>query len=123
MLRGMGHPREARGCLAHWTKGRSRGELEVVPMWEASFVVQVFKTFDEQPWCLYDSVVSVADSSVCHTNIVSIETRHLDLLDRYGDTIWMRRASELAHIHSAELSAILKSPLAELLSPLYGTEE
>ena len=42
ILRGMGHPAEARGCLAHWTKGRGRKELEVVPIWKPSFVVRVF---------------------------------------------------------------------------------
>jgi uncharacterized protein len=122
ILRGMGHPAEARGCLAHWTKGRGREELEVVPIWKPSFVVRVFEIFDKQPWDIYDSVVSVADSSVRHTEIVSIECRHQDLFDRYGDSIWMRRAAELAHIHATELSDILKSPVAELLSPLYGTE-
>ena len=122
MLRGMGHPAEARGCLSHWTKGRQREELEVVPLWKSSFVDQVFDIFTTDPWTLYDSIVSVADSSVCHTEIVSLEARHQDLLDRYGDSIWMRRASELAHIHANELSDILKSPVAELISPLYSTE-
>lgn len=122
MLRNAGHPDEARGCLSHWTKGRKRDELEVVPLWKSDFIDRVFENFTTQPWMLSDSVISVADSSVCHTTIVSIETRHQDLLDRYGDSIWMRRAAELAHIHAAELSAILKSPVAELIEPLYSTE-
>jgi DNA-binding PucR family transcriptional regulator len=85
-------------------------------------VARVYEVFEQRPWDLYDSVVSAADSSVRHTEIVSIEDRHQDLLNRYGDSVWMRRAAELAHIHATELSDILKSPVAELISPLYGTE-
>jgi len=122
MLRGLGHAPEARGCLAHWTKGRRQEELDVVQMWKPSFVARVYEVFEQRPWDIYDSVVSAADSSVRHTEIVSIEARHQDLFDRYGDSIWMRRAAELAHIHATELGDILKSPVAELISPLYGTE-
>jgi len=94
----------------------------VVQMWKPSFVARVFEVFEQRPWDIYDSVVSAADSSVRHTEIVSIEARHQDLFDRYGDSVWMRRAAELAHIHATELGDILKSPVAELISPLYGTE-
>ncbi|MDP6964173.1 MAG: HDIG domain-containing protein, partial [Planctomycetota bacterium] len=122
MLRAKGYPDEARACLAHWTKGRTREELAAVPLWKPKFVDRVFDIFEAQAWDIYDSIVSVADSSVCHTTIVSVEKRHQDLLDRYGDSIWMRRAAELAHIHCEELSAILKSPVAVTLSQLYGTQ-
>lgn len=119
LARAHGHALEGRGCLAHWLKGRAPEELRGGRLTDA-FIGRAFAVFEQDPWCLADSVVSLADSCVQHTTIVSLEARHADLLRRYGDSLWMRRAAELAGQHAAEVSAALGSPVEELLAPLHG---
>lgn len=119
LLKNMGHLDEARGCLSHWIKGRNYEEMLQEPLWKKSLIDYVFGVYKKKPWGISDAIISFADSSVCHTSIVSIKERHQDLIKRYGDSAWLRRAAELAQIHADEISAIIKSPVSNLIEPLY----
>lgn len=119
LVRAHGHAREARGCLAHWLKGRAPEELRGGRLTDA-FIGRAFAAFEAEPWSLQDSVVSLADSCVRNTTIVTLQERHADLFTRYGDSRWMRRAAELAEQHAAEIGAALGSPVEEILAPLHG---
>jgi putative nucleotidyltransferase with HDIG domain len=120
LVRARGHPAAARGCLTHWIKGRSADELLHGGRLKPGFVGRVFEAYGSVPWSLQDSVMSFADSSVAHTTIVPLAQRHADLVARYGDSRWMRRAAELAEAHAAEIGAALGFPVARLLEPLHG---
>lgn len=120
MVRAEGHPLAARGCLTHWLKGRRREELHGDGRLAPRFVERAFAALEERPWSLQDSVMSVADSCVRNTTIVTLDERHADLLARYGDSPWLRRAWQLARQHAEELSAALGSPVEEILAPLHG---
>lgn len=120
MLRELGHPESGRGCLTHWLKGRSLDEVRESPAWKPSLAERAFAALDPTGWQLLDSVLSFADSSVQHTTIVPINERHQDLLDRYGDSRWLRRAAELGEQHGAEIAAALGFPVERLLTPLFG---
>lgn len=120
MVRALGFPREARGCLTHWLKGREPGELLGSGRLKPGFVDRAFAPFATEPWALQDSVMSLADSCVMNTTIVPLALRHEDLLVRYGDSAWLRRAWELAERHAEDVSAALRFPVEELLAPLHG---
>ena len=120
LLRAQGFPRAGRGCLTHWLKGREPDEVLASPLFRPGIVAQAYAALGPEGWTLSDSVLSIADSSVRHTTIVSVRSRHRDLLERYGDSTWLRRAEELAHGHAAEVGAALGFPVEELLAPLYG---
>jgi hypothetical protein len=120
MLRERGHADAGRGCLTHWLKGRSFEEVRDATTWEPSLAEKAFAALEPHPWDLLDTVLSFADSSVQHTTIVPFQDRHQDLLDRYGDSTWLRRATELATAHGAEIDAALGFPVETLLSPLFG---
>ncbi len=120
ILRALGHADAGRGCLTHWLKGRHPDELLTTPLFRRGIVDQAYAALEPEGWSLGDSVLSIADSSVQHTTIVSVHSRHRDLIDRYGDSHWLRRAEELAHAHAAEVGAALGFPVEELLAPLYG---
>lgn len=120
LVRAHGHPLEARGCLAHWLKGRGPEELLRDGRLAPGFVERAFAIFGERPWSLQDSVVSLADSCVRDTTIVTLDERHEDLLRRYGESRWMRRAWELARRHGEEVTAALGFPFEEILAPLHG---
>ena len=120
LMRSLGEEAAGRGCLTHWLKGRSHEEVAAVTYWRRTHADRVFQALSSHPWDLLDTVLSYADSSVQHTTIVPIEQRHADLLERYGESTWMRRAVELAEAHGAEIDAALGFEVAELLSPLFG---
>ena len=54
------------------------------------------------------------DATLALENARDVYTRRSE-----GISIWV---VESAHIHATELGDILKSPVAEIISPLYGTE-
>ena len=120
LLRSLGHTPQARGCLTHWIKGRSFDEVVAEKVFEPAFVDKVFEALGAEEWCIGDSVVSVADSSVTHTTIVPIAQRHAELIQRYGDSSWVRRAGELAEGHAKHLEQHLKQPVNQLLAQLHG---
>jgi len=120
MMRARGFEAEGRGCLTHWLKGRSRQEVDSATRWQPKITDSAFEALGSAPWQLLDSILSFADSSVQHTTIVPIQQRHQDLLDRYGDSTWLRRAAELGEQHGEEIAAALGFPVEELLSPLFG---
>jgi len=120
MLRSRGFAATGRGCITHWLKGRPREEVLKSARWSTAVTEAAFEVLDEQPWQLLDSVLSYADSSVQHTTIVPMAARHQDLLERYGESTWLRRATELAEQHGAEITAALGFPVETLLSPLFG---
>lgn len=120
LVRAHGDALAARGCLTHWLKGRERGELLRGGKLAPGFVERAFAALEETPWSLQDSVMSLADSCVMNTTIVPLDERHADLLRRYGDSRWLRRAWELARAHADEIAAALGSPLEEILAPLHG---
>lgn len=120
MMRARGFEIAGRGCLTHWLKGRSREEVLTATRWNTSITESAFDALGPEPWCLSDSVLSFADSSVQHTTIVPIAERHQDLLERYGDSLWLRRAAELGEQHGEEIAAALGFPVETLLAPLFG---
>lgn len=121
-LRSLGQAPAGRGCLAHWLKGRGAAEMAASSRLSPAFVGRVYAELGPQPWNLADSVLSLADSCVRHTTIVPLEERHRDLLLRYGDTRWMRRAWELAEQQADEIGRALHASVDEVLRPLYGDE-
>lgn len=120
LVRAHGYPREARGCLTHWLKGRAPEELAGAGRLTPGFIARAFAAYDEEPWSLADSIMSLADSCVMNTTIVTLDERHDDLLRRYGDSRWMRRAWELARHHAEEVAAALGSRVEGILAPLHG---
>lgn len=121
LLRAEGVPEAGRGCLTHWLKGRDPEEVLEAPPFREHIVAQAYEALGgPEGWTLSDSVLSVADSSVRHTTIVSVRSRHRDLIERYGDSRWLRRAEELAHRHADDVAAALGFPVEELIAPLYG---
>ncbi len=119
LLRSMGHAPEGRGCLTHWLKGRSPEEV-VAAGFRPHVVAQAFAALEPVPWDLADSALSVADSSVRHDVVVPMAERHADLLERYGDSDWLRRHAELGAAHAAAIEEVVGVPLDELLAPLHG---
>ena len=121
LLRAKGLPDAGRGCLSHWLKGRDPEEVLAAPVFRPHIVTQAYAALGGPGgWTLADSVLSVADSSVQHTTIVSVRSRHRDLIARYGDSRWLQRAEELAHQHADQVAAALGFPVEQLLEPLYG---
>lgn len=120
MMRARGFEKAGRGCLTHWLKGRSLDEVLAATRWNTSVTESAFQALEPEPWCLSDSVLSFADSSVQHTTIVPIAERHQDLLERYGESNWLRRAAELGEQHGEEIAAALGFPVETLLTPLFG---
>ncbi|HJM39193.1 MAG TPA: HD domain-containing protein [Planctomycetota bacterium] len=120
LLRSLGHESVARACLTHWFKGRDESELRASGRLKESFINNLFSALNPPEWTLGDSVISFADSCVKHATIVSLNDRHADLIERYGDSSWMRRANELAVQHGEELSSTLGQPVENLVSPFYG---
>ncbi len=119
MLRSRGLHAEARGCIGHWLKGRPAPEL-LAAGFRPAFVRRLVEAFDPESWQLSDSVVSVADASVRHSTIVSLEDREADLYERYGRSPWLQRSAELARVQAAQIEAELGEPLPRLLASLYG---
>lgn len=119
LLHAQGYAQEGRGCLTHWLKGRSQEEVAENPIWEPSLAARAFAALDPSAWELADSVLSVADSCVQHTAVVPMAQRHRDLNDRYGESVWLSRAMELAESHAADIEEALGFPLDDLLAPLY----
>lgn len=120
LVRAHGFPREGRGCLTHWLKGRAPHELAGAGRLTPGFIERAFAAFEVEPWSLADSIVSLADSCVMNTTIVTLDERHADLLARYGESRWMRRAWELARQHADEVAAALGSRVEDVLAPLHG---
>jgi len=120
LVRSHGHAREARGCLTHWLKGREPDELLLGGRLKEGFIRRTYRHFEDDPWCLQDSVMSLADSCVANTTIVTLAERHADLVVRYGASAWLRRAEELAERHAAEIGAALGFRAEDLLAPLHG---
>jgi putative nucleotidyltransferase with HDIG domain len=120
LVRSHGHAREARGCLTHWLKGREPHELLRGGRLKEGFVQRTYRQFEDAPWSLQDSVMSLADSCVANTTIVTLAERHADLVVRYGASAWLRRAEELAERHAEEISAALGFRAEDLLVPLHG---
>jgi len=118
LLKGEGFPDAGRGCLTHWLKGRSHAEVVACNLWEPALAGRAFEALGSK-WDLADSVLSVADSSVQHTTIVPMAERHADLDARYGKSVWLTRAAELAQSQAAEINDALGFSLDDLLAPLY----
>ena len=120
LLRSLGHEDSARGCLSHWLKGRTPEEVAAGQGLSEDFTQKVFTYLKPREWTLADSVISVADSSVMHTTIVPLEKRHAELLQRYGNSNWLRRAAALADSHSAQIGEALAQPTLQVLAHLHG---
>jgi len=104
MLRRRGLAHYARGCVTHWLRGLPLEEvLHLSPSAKPQFMKRVFDELDLPQMTDDDLVVSVADFSVAHTNIVPLEERERDLVVRYGDSRWLRRSAEIARAHRDEL--------------------
>ena len=121
ILADQGHASSARGCLTHWLKGRSSDELREAKI-DEDLIAQIAAALHPLHWRLADSVMSFADSSVAGRNIVSLATRHADLRDRYGDSVWMDRHEELGNRAADHVSAALGQSVDAWMAPLYDSE-
>jgi putative nucleotidyltransferase with HDIG domain len=112
MLRRRGLGEFGRGCVTHWLRGLELDEALELGRFRPRFLKRVFEELDLPRLEIDDFVVSVADFSVAHTTIVSLEEREADLVQRYGDSRWLRRNGEVARDHRALLEAWMGRPLA-----------
>ena len=118
LLRSLGLGQEGRGCLTHWLKGRSQEETVRTGRFEPDFMARVYGALDPPQWHLGDSIMSVADSSVQHSTIVPLDQRHADLLERYGESEWLRRATELGDEHACQVGAAAGKSVEEVVPHL-----
>jgi uncharacterized protein len=120
LLRRAGLERYARGCVAHWIKGRTLEEMLREGGWSPRFLRTVFETFGFPDLTLEDRVVALADSVVAHDRIVTVEERTADLVRRYGDTSFVRRNHELALGLRRDLEERMGESLERVLGGLAG---
>ncbi len=120
LLRSLGHADAGRGCLTHWLKGRTPEDLLATGHFEEKWIAQVFSSLQPPEWTLTDTLLSFADSCVKHTTIVPLAERHADLFARYGESIWMTRAQQLAQGHADALSDLFQHDVEDILRPLHG---
>ena len=90
------------------------------PSFSASFIQKVYAALDPPEWDIEDSILSIADSSVMHTTIVSLKTRHADLESRYGKSAWITRTKDLAFSQESSLSEVLGHPVEDIVKHLHG---
>lgn len=103
MLRHRGLAEYGRGCVTHWLRGLSMEEVLNMSGARPKFISRVFEELELPRLLVDDIIVSVADFSVAHTTIVSLEARESDLTARYGDSRWLRRNGELAREHRLQI--------------------
>ncbi|MGH7151159.1 MAG: HD domain-containing protein, partial [Planctomycetota bacterium] len=120
LLRRAGLERYARGCVAHWIKGRTLEEVLRDGRWSPRFLKTVFDTFGFPALTLEDRVVALADSVVAHDRIVTVEERTEDLARRYGDTPFVRRNHELSLGLRRDLEGRMGESLERVLGGLPG---
>ncbi|HBF22244.1 MAG TPA: hypothetical protein DDW23_00385 [Planctomycetes bacterium] len=120
LLKKLGKPELGRGCITHWTKGRTAAEMARNSSFSTSFIQKVYAALDPPDWNIEDSILSIADSSVMHTTIVSLKTRHTDLESRYGKSDWITRTKDLAFSQESSLSKVLGRPVEDIVKPLHG---
>ena len=118
LLRRQGLERFARGCVAHWIKGRTLEEMLRDGRWSPRFLRSVFEEFGFPELKPEDRVVALADSVVAHDRIVTVEERTADLVRRYGDGPFVRRNHELALALQREVEERMGAALEEVLAPL-----
>jgi HD domain-containing protein len=118
LMDALGHPGTGRGCLTHWLKGREPEEL-LESGFEMPLIEQAYNSLIPREWQLEDSIVSFADSSVAGAQVVPLQTRHADLSERYGASVWLDRHLELGLQHAQQISDALGHPVTELLKALY----
>lgn len=121
MLRHRGLAREGRGCVTHWLRGLDYDEILALGSIRPRFLRRVFEELDLPALGVEDHVVSVADFSVAHTTVVSLEERESDLVKRYGDSRWLRRNAAVAREHRALLESAMGRPLTEVVPDLGGS--
>lgn len=103
MLRHRGFADAGRGCITHWLRGLTIDEVLTMSGARPKFIKRVFEELDLPRMRVEDIVISVADFSVAHTTIVSLEARAEDLGLRYGNSAWLARNAELAGEHRSRI--------------------
>jgi uncharacterized protein len=122
MLRRRGLAEVGRGCVTHWLRGLGYDEILGISSMRPRFLKRVFDELDLPRLEVDDHVVSVADFSVAHTTILSLEGREADLVDRYGDSPWLRRNAAVAREHRTLLESWMGRSLA-IVVPESAREE
>ncbi|HKD99370.1 MAG TPA: hypothetical protein VKE69_00040, partial [Planctomycetota bacterium] len=115
LLRHRGLARYGRGCVTHWLRGLAFDEIVSLGRVKPRFLRRVFDELELPQLGLDDLVVSVADFSVAHTTIVTLEERERDLAVRYGESRWLRRNAEVAREHRDRIERACGKRLADLV--------
>jgi uncharacterized protein len=115
MLRHRGLAHAGRGCVTHWLRGLDYEQILTLSSIRPRFLRRVFEELDLPALAIEDHVVSVADFSVAHTAIVSLEEREADLVQRYGDSRWLRRNAAVAREHRDLLERAMGRPLTDVV--------
>lgn len=115
MLRHRGLADAGRGCITHWLRGLTIEEVLNMSQARPKFIMRVYEELNLPELVTDDIVVSVADFSVAHTSVVSLEARESDLAHRYGNSAWLRRNGELAREHRALLESWTGRPFTEIV--------
>lgn len=121
MLRHRGLASEGRGCITHWLRGLDYGEILALGSIRPRFLRRIFDELDLPHLTTDDLVVSVADFSVAHTDVVTLERREEDLTRRYGESAWLRRHGEVAREHRALLERAMGRPLTDVVPEIAST--
>ncbi|MFN0207745.1 MAG: HDIG domain-containing metalloprotein [Planctomycetota bacterium] len=115
MLRHRGLAKYGRGCITHWLRGLSLEEVLTMSGARPHFMERVFSELELPNLQIDDYIISIADFSVAHTTVVSLEAREEDLNKRYGASAWMRRNGELAREHRLQFERWTGKTLAEIV--------
>ena len=118
LLRRQGLVKYARGCVAHWTKGRTIDEMMREGRWSPRFLRSVFDELGLPELRLEDRIVALADSVVVHDRVVTVEERSEDLARRYGEGPFVRRNHELSLGLRVDLESRMGRSLDDVLAPL-----
>lgn len=114
MLRNRGLSEYGRGCITHWLRGLTIEEVLTLSRAREGFIRRVFHELQLPELTTADRIISVADFSVAHTTVVSLEARELDLEQRYGSSRWLQRNAALAREQRAAIEQLAGRPLREI---------
>jgi putative nucleotidyltransferase with HDIG domain len=115
MLRHRGLAHAGRACITHWLRNMELDEVVALSQARPKFIRRVFEELELPALELDDVLISVADFSVAHTTVVSIEAREQDLKRRYGPSRWLRRNADLAREHRAQIERLLQCKLSDIV--------
>lgn len=118
MLRHRGEADAGRGCISHWLRGLPFEEAVELGRIRPRFLKRVYEELELPRMEVEDYVVSLSDFSVAHTAVVPVEEREADLVNRYGESRWLRRNAAAARDHRATVERWMGRPLADVVPEL-----